>query len=143
MAGDEALEALATELKKDMRTGDAVARFGGEEFCVLAVECDVRGAQDIAERIRECIETMHIEYGGASLHITVSVGLCMLDHRSTPKQLLDDADKALYASKSGGRNRCTLFQQGFLGRAMLARASRAETNTVEARHLAAMKTHTV
>lgn len=125
LAGDEALESLATELKKVMRTGDAVARFGGEEFCVLAVECDVRGAQDIAERIRECIESMHIEYGSETLHITVSVGLCMLDHRSTPKQLLDDADKALYASKAGGRNRCTLFQPGFLGRAKLLRASKA------------------
>ncbi len=140
MAGDEALEALAAELKKAMRTGDAVARFGGEEFCVLAVECDVHGAQDIAERIRECIENMHIDFNGESLRITVSIGLCMLDHRSTPKQLLDDADKALYASKSGGRNRCTVFQQGFLGRAMLARASKTGAKPLAARHHAAPTT---
>jgi len=127
MAGDEALESLATELKKAMRTGDAVARFGGEEFCVLAVECDEGGARDIAERIRECIEAMPIEFGGETLKITVSVGICMLDLESTPKQLLDDADKALYASKAGGRNQCTLFRPGFLGRATLARATRAAT----------------
>jgi len=125
MAGDDALEALATELKKAMRSEDAVARFGGEEFCVLAVDCDAHAALEIAERIRECVELLRIDHGGEQLRITVSIGICMLDQRSDAKQVLDDADKALYASKAGGRNRCSLFRHGFLGRAMLARASMA------------------
>ena len=122
MAGDEALESLAATLKSAMRTGDAVARFGGEEFCVLAVDCDEQGAMELAERIRESVEGMRITHENATaLSITVSIGVRLLDHRIEAKSLIDDADKALYSSKASGRNRCTFFRPGFLGRAMLMR----------------------
>ena len=123
LAGDAALEALASTLKAVMRTGDAVGRFGGEEFCVLALDCDPRGAMDAAERVRRAVESMRFPHDGKDLSITVSVGVRMLDPLIDPKDLLDDADKALYASKSGGRNRCTLFRPGLLGRAALLRAA--------------------
>ncbi|MBU0926621.1 MAG: GGDEF domain-containing protein [Spirochaetes bacterium] len=124
MAGDVALESLATAIKGLMRSSDAVARFGGEEFCVLAVDCDVRSALEVAERIRAEVESLRIDHGGESLSITVSIGARMLDSRAEAKQVLDDADKALYASKAGGRNRCSLFRPGLLGRASLARTAR-------------------
>jgi diguanylate cyclase (GGDEF)-like protein len=126
MAGDEALESLAVTLKGAMRTGDAVARFGGEEFCVLAVDCDEQGAMELAERIRESVEVMRIIHGNAdALSVTVSIGVRMLDHLLDAKRLIDDADKALYSSKASGRNRCTFFRPGFLGRAMLIRTVKA------------------
>ncbi|HOZ72644.1 MAG TPA: GGDEF domain-containing protein [Spirochaetales bacterium] len=123
LAGDAALEALAATLKSTMRTGDAVGRFGGEEFCVLALDCDARGAMDAAERVRRSVESLRFSYDGQELSITVSLGIRMLDPGIDPKDLLDDADKALYASKSGGRNRSTLFRPGLLGRAELLRAA--------------------
>ena len=123
LAGDAALEALASTLRGIMRTGDAIGRFGGEEFCVLALDCDDRGALDAAERVRRAVESMRFSYDGQDLSITVSIGVRMIDTRIDPKDLLDDADKALYASKSGGRNRCTLFRPGLLGRATLLRAA--------------------
>ncbi|MCK7471111.1 MAG: sensor domain-containing diguanylate cyclase [Desulfomicrobium escambiense] len=128
MMGDEALESLAATLKSAMRTGDAVARFGGEEFCVLAVDCDEQGAMELAERIRVSVERMRIVHENtSSLSITVSIGVRMLDHRLDAKRLIDDADKALYSSKASGRNRCTFFRPGFLGRAMLMRTIKSET----------------
>jgi len=124
LAGDAALESLAVALKAAMRSEDSVARFGGEEFCVLAVDCDAAGAMVLAERIRAIVEDLSIEHNGTAYSITVSIGVCMLDPKREPKELLDDADKALYASKAGGRNRCTLFRSGFLGRATLLRVGR-------------------
>jgi len=124
LAGDAVLESLALALKEAMRSEDSVARFGGEEFCVLAVDCGAEAGMAMAERIRAIIEALRIEYNGRALRITVSIGVCMLDPRLKAKDLLDDADKALYASKAGGRNRCTLFRPGFLGRATLLRAGR-------------------
>lgn len=123
LLGDSALESLATTLKAAMRASDAVARFGGEEFCVLAVDCDEYRAMDIAERIRSGVEAMDIPNGAESLHITVSIGIRMLEPGigTQANVVLDEADKALYASKAAGRNRCTMFRSGFLGRASLLR----------------------
>jgi len=121
LAGDVALEALASTLGQTRRTGDAVARFGGEEFCVLAVDCDEVGAFELAERIRSGVEAMSIPHGAESLSVTVSIGIRMIDPRSSAKKILDEADKALYASKAGGRNRCTMFKPGLLGRASMMR----------------------
>ncbi|MDX9897440.1 MAG: GGDEF domain-containing protein [Spirochaetia bacterium] len=123
MAGDVALETLAEALKQATRIGDSVSRFGGEEFCVLAVDCNEASAIELAERIRQSIESMSIQYAGQSLSITVSIGSCMLDARVDAKQIIDNADKALYAAKSSGRNCCKLFRAGLLGRATLLRAS--------------------
>ncbi|MBN2873995.1 MAG: GGDEF domain-containing protein [Spirochaetales bacterium] len=123
LAGDEVLEAMASVLKSVMRTGDAVARFGGEEFCVLAVDCDETGAMEMAERIRVAVEQLRVPHEGQDLSVTVSVGVRMLDPGIEPKQLLDDADKALYSSKAAGRNRSTLFRAGLLGRAMMMRGA--------------------
>lgn len=121
LLGDSALESLAVTLKAAMRASDAVARFGGEEFCVLAVDCDEYRAMDIAERIRSGVESMAIETGSEPLHMTVSIGIRMLEPGAKANVVLDEADKALYASKATGRNRCTLFRPGFLGRASLLR----------------------
>lgn len=132
LLGDSALESLASTLKSAMRASDAVARFGGEEFCVLAVDCDEYRAMDIAERIRSSVEAMDIPNGAGSLHITVSIGIRMLEPGigTQANVVLDEADKALYASKAAGRNRCTMFRPGLLGRASLLRiiATGADTS---------------
>lgn len=123
MAGDEMLNAVARTLKESTRTEDTVARFGGEEFCVLALECDRKHLFEVAERIRIAIEKTFIMHGGLRLSVTTSIGARIIEKSELmdSNKILEDADKALYVSKTSGRNRCTLFRSGLLGRATMLR----------------------
>jgi diguanylate cyclase (GGDEF)-like protein len=123
LAGDEMLNAVARTLKESTRTEDTVARFGGEEFCVLVLECDGAHLLEVAERIRIAVEETHIRYNGNALAVTTSIGARMIETGNQPdaNRILEDADKALYVSKASGRNCCTLFRPGFLNRATMLR----------------------
>jgi len=116
LAGDEVLNSLALTLKATVRSEDVASRFGGEEFCVLAIECDRTKLLEMAERIRAAIEAMAVPYKGVALSVTASLGCCLVEGQSGlgPQELIDLADKALYLSKSGGRNRSTLYRPGLL-----------------------------
>jgi diguanylate cyclase (GGDEF)-like protein len=104
--GNILLKAVADILKENARQMDTVARYGGEEFVVLMP--DSNGAErEVAERIRKRIEST--EFAGIAdtpLRITISGGVCTYprDARSV-NELLDTADKGLYAAKNGGRNK--------------------------------------
>ena len=123
LAGDKVLLVLARVLQAATRTEDAVSRFGGEEFSILILECDEVHLAEIAERVRAAVEGMSVPYKGNALSITVSLGARMLDARERrgARGILEDADRALYASKASGRNRVTLFRPGLLGKAMMCR----------------------
>ncbi|TFH62221.1 MAG: diguanylate cyclase [Candidatus Zixiibacteriota bacterium] len=100
--GDQVIKAVADVLKNCTRDNDLVSRYGGEEFCIVLAELNLEKAVKIAERIRKSIEKN--ECGG--LKITVSVGVSSLEQNaSKPDELVNQADKALYAAKRGGRNR--------------------------------------
>lgn len=123
LAGDEILNHLAVTLKRTVRSEDIAARFGGEEFCVLTIECDREMLLSVAERIRLQIQCMVVEYKGQQLSVTASLGCCLLDpeRRYTTAEYLEMADKALYISKSSGRNRVTFYKPGLLDRAQAIR----------------------
>ncbi len=123
LAGDEVLQVLSRVMKAATRSEDTVARFGGEEFSVLIVECDEAHLAEVAERIRAAVEGMRVPYKGEVLSVTVSLGARLLDARERrgARDLLDDADRALYASKAAGRNRVTIYRPGLLGRASMRR----------------------
>ena len=108
-AGDTALRALAEHLLRSVRHEDMVARFGGEEFAVLAREITIEGALAVAERIRHLVEVTPVRLGdGQTVTITVSVGVVtMSGARRFPAAdaLLEAADDALYRAKEAGRNR--------------------------------------
>ena len=107
--GDAALVALAQTLRESSRTGDLVARAGGEEFWVLMPNTDAEGALGLAERIREDVSARPLDAGGRPLRVTVSIGVAVFEERiETPKQLFARADKALYEAKAGGRNCCRI-----------------------------------
>ncbi len=86
-----------------MRTGDELARWGGDEFVAILPDTDEAGALRAAERLRAAVKGSPIEAAGTVLDVTVSVGWA---HWSgdTPDDLLARADKALYAAKEAGRN---------------------------------------
>jgi diguanylate cyclase (GGDEF)-like protein len=100
-AGDAALIAVANTLKNSLRSGDIVARFGGEEFCILAINVDQ--PQQLIEHIRTRVEALAIKGWGQPIQLTVSAG-----HTSTLGHAFEDmlhrADTALYKAKNSGRN---------------------------------------
>lgn len=104
-AGDSVLKALSANLKASLRMADIACRYGGEEFVVLAPETTLKGAAELAERIRSRMETTFVSVGDDMITITVSIGIAETAGRTVALETLtDEADKALYAAKSGGRN---------------------------------------
>ena len=105
--GDQAIQAVAGCLSAGLRLTDTVGRYGGEEFCLMFPRTTLAEAPDLAERLRTQIEAEAGERVRAAsrLVITVSCGISStaLGAR-TPLELIDQADKALYAAKEGGRN---------------------------------------
>ena len=104
--GDDVIRGLGEILRKVARETDVVARFGGEEFCILCEETDSVGATLLAERVREELAARAFETELGKLKVTVSLGVAQFpDDARTHKQLFDLADKALYAAKQTGRDR--------------------------------------
>ena len=108
--GDRVLRELGKVLKRVKRETDLVARFGGEEFCVLCEETDTHGAELLAERVREELEGTELQTELGPLRVTASLGVATFpDHASSAPDLFVQGDKALYEAKNRGRNQvCTL-----------------------------------
>ncbi len=104
-AGDAVLRALVQTCKSTLRVVDAVVRWGGEEFLIVLPGTDAATAVVVAERLRAEIAAVRVSIpGGASAGLTVSIGVAEAAGEDT-NELLRRADVALYAAKSGGRNR--------------------------------------
>lgn len=89
------------------RSYDQVGRYGGEEFLVIASDCDLEAAAILAERIRHNIAERPIDMGNGEQHyITISLGVAVATSNVRVDTLLALADNALYAAKHNGRNRC-------------------------------------
>ncbi|UCH30043.1 MAG: diguanylate cyclase, partial [Myxococcales bacterium] len=108
--GDRVLQELGRVLKRMKRETDLVARFGGEEFCVLCEETDARGAQLLAERVREELAGTELQTELGALKVTASLGVATFpDHAKSAEELFSQGDKALYEAKNRGRNQvCTV-----------------------------------
>lgn len=101
--GDLVLGNLAGLLQSVSRSTDVVARYGGEEFVIILANCDREQAVATAERYRSQVDSA--DWG--KYNITVSIGAATVSQEDTDQSLFQKADKALYASKTGGRNRVT------------------------------------
>ena len=94
-AGDRLLKAAAAAWEGRLRKTDLLARYGGEEFAILLPDCALGDAMEIAERLRT-----------AQPEVTCSIGVADWDGREDIGRLVARADRALYAAKAGGRDRC-------------------------------------
>jgi diguanylate cyclase (GGDEF)-like protein len=105
--GDEVLCAIAGALNEAVRSSDLVARYGGDEFAVLAPETSADAASFLAERILAHVQNAVFEIGDARLGLSVSVGAAYVPAgaAATPEQLLSCADISLYEAKDAGRAR--------------------------------------
>ena len=110
--GDAVLIELAARLRNAVRPYDCVARWGGEEFIVLAPALPDEGAlRQICEALRASASGSPIVVGVRSLHVTVSVGAVLADPEGSHELIVDRADRALYAAKRLGRDRGRLFSE--------------------------------
>jgi diguanylate cyclase (GGDEF)-like protein len=104
-AGDAVIRRIGELIAQTLRETDKVARFGGEEFVVLLREVSEHEAHDLAERIRLVIADGSIAFDGKELAVTVSIGCAAVTgHDRDVEELIERADRALYAAKSAGRN---------------------------------------
>lgn len=109
-AGDFVLKELASVVvSKLIRSNDYFARYGGEEFVLILSGGTAKMAGEIAERIRQTMENHPFTYEGKKIPVTISLGVVTKSTNDTDwSELFDRADKAMYASKQGGRNRVTI-----------------------------------
>ncbi|RMT56536.1 Sensor y box/GGDEF domain/EAL domain-containing protein [Pseudomonas coronafaciens pv. atropurpurea] len=109
-AGDELLRQLCQALPRGLRDSDTLARLGGDEFGVLLVDCPASKANDIAEALREIVQSLHFMWKGRPFMTTVSIGLVHLgDVPVTLEASLSAADMACYMAKEKGRNRVQVY----------------------------------
>lgn len=105
LAGDKVLKIVADQLRKRLRSGDFIARFGGEEFVLLLPQTSPAAAAQIAEVLRATVEACPFHFKGERVVITTSIGLGAFRSGERGDQVLKRADAALYRAKELGRNR--------------------------------------
>ena len=103
-AGDQLLEAVARRIESTIRASDAAARMGGDEFSILLVDADRQSAQETAERL---VAELSQPYIGITTPVSASIGIAVYPADGLDlAELLENADRALYAAKRSGRNTC-------------------------------------
>jgi diguanylate cyclase (GGDEF)-like protein len=110
--GDDLLKRLVQILELNVRPGDSIYRYGGEEFAILLPEAGKETARYIAERLRDTLEREQFqgeETSQPGKQVTISIGMATFPEDATAKDdLIRAADAALYRAKQTGRNRtCT------------------------------------
>ena len=114
--GDEVLVEVARRLRVNLREVDLVARFGGEEFLIVLPDTGRAEAARAAERLRRIVSNMpvHSRSRGANIPVTLSIGVVVSAENAGQSlqidQIIDRADRALYASKADGRNQITFVR---------------------------------
>ncbi|MBE9569761.1 MAG: GGDEF domain-containing protein [Proteobacteria bacterium] len=112
LAGDYSLKMIAECLKDSLRESDSAARYGGEEFAFILPETGPDGAFIVAERLRDSVNSLAINYEDKKISITVSFGVASFDPANdiNKTDLIRKADHALYQAKRAGRNKCCLYK---------------------------------
>ncbi|MDW7675007.1 MAG: diguanylate cyclase [Bacillota bacterium] len=115
LAGDKILKELTEKVQSLLREGDTLARFGGEEFIILAPNTDKKGAYALSERIRIAVEETSFFYESEQIPVTISIGVVSnslhidLNTNKIQQKLLKQVDEALYLAKEKGRNRVEIL----------------------------------
>jgi diguanylate cyclase (GGDEF)-like protein len=105
IAGDEVLKSVARQISDQLRGNDIVARYGGEELVVLLVDTGLQEGALLAERLRADVADTVVTFLGNEIRVTISVGVAQYAGSEIVDEVLARSDAALYAAKSGGRNK--------------------------------------
>jgi two-component system cell cycle response regulator len=116
VAGDHALRAIASTLRDELRGGDSLYRYGGEEFVVILPEQSLDEAKLALDRVRAAVERLAIprppSHGDLSPPVlTLSMGVAELEHPSETDDWIARADRALYRAKGLGKNRVEVSRE--------------------------------
>ena len=109
LAGDKVLKIIASQLRKNLRPTDFIARFGGEEFVLLMPDTPMSTGLQLAEKMRAAVEACPFHFKGEPVTVTLSMGFAAFKPGDRSDQVLKRADQALYRAKDAGRN---TLQQG-------------------------------
>jgi len=104
LTGDAVLHDVAARVQRQLRAGDIVGRYGGEEFLLLFHDISQHKAVEICNRIRTFVAGSPVKSNGVTVPITISMGVTSPMSGDTRDSLIARADKALYLAKNGGRN---------------------------------------
>ncbi|MCL5058049.1 MAG: EAL domain-containing protein [Actinobacteria bacterium] len=117
-AGDQVLYTLTRLLLNMLRNGDLLVRFGGDEFAVLLEGVSAEEALNIAERMRREVEEYRFTADDQNFHLTLSIGMVIVDGEHSPGVILSQADTAMYMAKEQGKNRVVVYrpEDGVLAR---------------------------
>lgn len=110
LTGDQVISSLANLLKQQLRKTDIIGRYGGEEFLLILPDCNQQQAFGLVEQLRQSFASLPFSFDYQTFHCTFSAGICQATATDQTDQLIDQADKALYASKHAGRNQTQLYQ---------------------------------
>ena len=111
-AGDRLIRAVVTGIRASIKSSDVVARYGGDEFVCIFPSATASAASGIGERIRAHIAGTPLRIDDRNVPISVSIGVASYPrHGEELEVVARNADKALYLSKSGGRNRLTVYAE--------------------------------
>lgn len=110
--GDNSLIATARLLTQQCRTGDILARWGGEEFLLLLPQTNLQDALLLAERLRQAIAALTLEDAQGKIALSASLGVIAREQQGQLEQLINAADERLYCAKQNGRNRVCGPQPG-------------------------------
>lgn len=105
IAGDKILIFISNILKRTLRDGDKIFRFGGEEFTIIINRNTDEQTEAIASRLLKLISSNNLIYMGEKISVTASIGITNFIKGDTPDTLISRADKALYISKHSGKNK--------------------------------------
>lgn len=104
IAGDKILIFIANILRKTLRDGDKIFRYGGEEFVIILNRLDEEHCKIITQRLIKLVQNNKLIYKGIGLTVTASIGTTKLKTTDTQDTLIARADKALYRAKQNGKN---------------------------------------
>ncbi|MDV6251758.1 diguanylate cyclase [Vibrio sp. EA2] len=115
--GDQALVAWVRHIKEHLRPYDKVYRYGGEEFLLTFPTTNREAVFDVVERLRTNIPAIEIDGDSTKLlNVTASFGIAMLEPNVSVEETIDRADRAMYAAKKAGRNRCCYWDTSMTSR---------------------------
>ncbi len=110
-AGDAVLSEMGRMLRGWTRQSDVVCRYGGEEFVILLPNTNLKNAETMSQRFREAVAAHAFVHGEDRFRVTVSIGITGFRESApkSPRQMVDQADQALYQAKRRGRNRVAAY----------------------------------
>ena len=113
--GDACLRHVSAVLRRELEPSDLMGRYGGEEFLLLLPGRDADAARRLGERVRAAVERAELDWNGAQIRLTVSIGVApRLPDEHAPAAAVERADKALYAAKRAGRNQVCVAPARFI-----------------------------